>query len=82
MDAHKKLRGDYLMLTKAFCDMRDSNEMYRATVVEMGKKMFANGLEMPEVYLRAISEDTVLPNAASTAEDWPDSGTTGDNAKN
>lgn len=81
MDAHKKLRGDYLMLTKAFCDMRDSNEMYRATVVEMGAAMSANGLETPTVYLRAISEDTVLPNAKSTDEDWPDSDTVGDNAK-
>lgn len=81
MDGYVKLRGDYLMLTKAFCDMRDSNEMYRAAVVDMGAAMSASGMETPVVYLRAISEDTVLPNAQSTDADWPDPDTVGDNAK-
>lgn len=81
LEAYKKLRGDYLMLKNAFRDMSTSNETYRATVVEMGSAMSAKGMPTPVEYMRAISENTALPNATSTDADWPDSDITGDNAK-
>lgn len=81
LEGYKKLRSDYLMLKKAFADISASQEAYRATVVEMGAAMAAKGMPTPTEYLRAISENTTLPNATSTDADWLDSDTTGDNAK-
>ncbi len=81
LEGYKKLRSDYLMLKKGFKDISASNEAYRATVVEMGAAMSAKGMPTPTEYMRAISENSSLPDAKATDADWPDSSTTGDSAK-
>lgn len=73
---YKKLRGDYLGLVSGFRQMHESNERYRAEVVAMGRALAEHGVKPSVEYLRAIAEDTTLPNAQSTNADWPDSSTT------
>lgn len=70
---YKKLRADYLSLVSGFRQLHESNEQFRAEVVVMGRALEAKGEKPSREFLRAISEDTALPNATSTTADWPNS---------